>query len=193
MKDIILIGDSIRIGYQEVVRRELGAAAHVWAPAENGGTSRNVLAHLDEWVISRKPDLVHLNCGLHDVKKELDAPQPAVPLDEYKANLTEIFQRIQEDTHAIFIWAATTPSNEQQHREQKGFDRFGDDILAYNREAAALAAERGIRVNDLYQVVMRAGRDSLLSEDGVHFKPEGYEVLGKAVAEAIRAALGQAD
>jgi lysophospholipase L1-like esterase len=26
----------------------------------------------------------------------------------------------------------------------------------------------------------------LLSEDGVHFTPEGYEVLGKAVADVIR-------
>jgi len=192
VKDIILIGDSIRIGYQEIVRRELGSAAQVWAPEENGGTSRNVLAHLDQWVISRKPDLVHLNCGLHDVKKVVEAPQPAVPLDEYRANLTEIFGRIQEDTHAILIWAATTPSNEQQHREQKGFDRFGEDILTYNREAAALAGERGIRVNDLYQVVMRAGRDSLLSDDGVHFIEAGSEVLGKAVADAIRAALKEA-
>jgi len=35
-------------------------------------------------------------------------------------------------------------------------------------------------------VVMDAGRDEILTEDGVHFKPEGSEILGKAVATAIR-------
>ena len=39
MKAVILIGDSIRMGYQETVREQLGGRAGVWGPAENGGTS----------------------------------------------------------------------------------------------------------------------------------------------------------
>lgn len=58
-KTVVLIGDSIRMGYEDTVRRELGDAAEVWTPAENGGTSRNVLEHLEEWIISRSPDVVH--------------------------------------------------------------------------------------------------------------------------------------
>ena len=81
---VILIGDSIRMGYQEFARAECAGTTDVWAPAENGGTSRNVLAHLDEWVISRRPDVVHVNCGLHDIRREFGA-EPAVPLAEYPA------------------------------------------------------------------------------------------------------------
>jgi lysophospholipase L1-like esterase len=187
--EIVLIGDSIRMGYQEVVRRELGAKAEVWAPAENGGNSRNVLAHLEEWVISRRPEVVHLNCGLHDVWRASPAEEPAVPLDEYRANLTEIFHRIMDGTAAVLTWAATTPVNERSHRERKGFDRLEADILAYNRAAAEIAGGLGVGINDLYAAVVRAGPDSLLSDDGVHFAQAGYELLGKAVAEFIRPSL----
>ena len=48
MKRIVLIGDSIRMGYQEKVHEQLADWADVWAPEENGGDSEKVLAHLDE-------------------------------------------------------------------------------------------------------------------------------------------------
>ena len=87
MKHIILLGDSIRLGYQDIVRVELAEWAEIWAPEENGRDSRNILAHLDDWVIARAPDLVHLNCGLHDLKREFNATINQVPLDEYAANV----------------------------------------------------------------------------------------------------------
>jgi len=46
MKRAVLIGDSIRKGYQATVGTTLAGAAEVWGPDQNGGTSRNVLAHL---------------------------------------------------------------------------------------------------------------------------------------------------
>jgi isoamyl acetate esterase len=70
MKTVILIGDSIRLGYQDVVRQKLAGTAEVWGPAENGGGSRNVLRHLDSWALEKTPAVAHLNCGLHDVKQE---------------------------------------------------------------------------------------------------------------------------
>ena len=53
---------------REVAARLKGKAVVV-SPPENGGDSANVLAHLDEWVLKQKPDIVHLNCGLHDLKR----------------------------------------------------------------------------------------------------------------------------
>jgi len=65
---VVLIGDSIRLGYQETVAQELAGRAQVWGPPENSGDSVNVRRHLEEWVLSRRPTVVHLNCGLHDIK-----------------------------------------------------------------------------------------------------------------------------
>ncbi|MDA0748945.1 MAG: hypothetical protein O2954_20700, partial [bacterium] len=95
-------------------------------------------------------------------------------------------QRLQRDTDARILWANTTPVNEAWHHERKGFDRFEADVDAYNREAAAVCSQLEIPVHDLYDVVLKDGRDKLLQEDGVHFKADGCALLGKAVARAIR-------
>ena len=59
-------------------------------------------------------------------------------------------------------------------------------MLAYNQTALEVATRMGVPVNDLYAVIMKAGRDECLSEDGGHLTPAGYELLGKAVAAFIR-------
>lgn len=186
MAEVVLIGDSIRMGYQESVRQELEGEATLWEPKENGGTSANVLAHLDEWVLSRQPTVVHLNCGLHDLKKDFDAEQCNIPLEQYRANLEAIFESIQTRSESRLIWAMTTPVNEKWHHERKGFDRFEADVAAYNAAALELAGRYDVPIDDLFEVVMRAGRDEHLSPDGVHFTEAGSKLLGKAVAEAIR-------
>ncbi len=186
MKQIILIGDSIRIGYQDVVRRELGARAQVWTPDENGRDSRNVRAHLDAWLIARQPAVVHLNCGLHDLKREFGASTYQVPRAEYATNVRHILERAQRETRAHIIWATTTPVNQAWHHANKEFDRFEVDVVAYNETAGAIACELGIAIDDLYAVVTRAGRDDLLLPDGVHYQPAGYELLGQSVAQAIQ-------
>jgi lysophospholipase L1-like esterase len=189
MKSVILIGDSIRMGYQPTVEQLLGKHAQIWAPQENGGTSANVLAHLEEWVLSRCPDILHLNCGLHDVKTEFGAASQGIPLDEYEANLRQIVGRIVAQGSIQMIWAATTPVNEVWHHANKPFDRFEADVLAYNAVASQVVGEYGVPVNDLYRVIVNAGRDLHLTPDGVHFGPAGYALLGQAVTDAIRVCL----
>ena len=185
MKTIVLIGDSIRKGYQEKVRQRLADWATVWAPEENGGTSENVLAHLDQLVISRRPDVVHINCGLHDIKKEFDQDTATVPLSAYTQNVRSILTRLHAETEATVVWALTTPVNQAWHHMNKPFNRFETDVVAYNKAASEVCRELGITANDLYSVVVSAGADSILLEDGVHFKPEGYTLLAESVAECI--------
>lgn len=189
MKNVILIGDSIRLGYEETVRSRLAGLADVWAPTENGGTSKNVLAHLDEWVLARSVDLVHLNCGLHDMKKEFDTDTAKVPLNDYAQNVRYILERLRDETEARVAWASITPVNEEWHHRIKGFDRFESDVQVYNAAASAIADELGIVVNDLFSIITTAGRDDLLLEDGVHFKPEGCTLLGESVANYVKGLL----
>ena len=186
MKKVVLIGDSIRMGYQQVVQRELADVAEFILPDKNGGNSRNVLANLDAWAVETAPDLIHINCGLHDLKHEFDAEENAVPLGEYTQNVGQILDRLTQETQAQIVWAKTTPVNQDWHHDNKPFDRFEADVRAYNEAAVAAAQERDIPVNDLYKVIMDAGRDALLRPDGVHFTEEGSELLGNAVADFIR-------
>lgn len=186
MKKIILIGDSIRMGYQASAREQLSDIAEVITEEENAGTSTNILAHLEEWVISKSPDIVHINCGLHDLRKDFGAENPRTTLPQYIDNLRTILTRLQTETDATIIWVQTTPVNEDLHHKNKGFDRFEADVDIYNVAAAEIANELNIRINDMFSVVQTIGRDNILLDDGVHFTPEGYVLMGKKVAEYIR-------
>lgn len=186
MKHVVLIGDSIRMGYQRVVRRELDGLVDVWGPEQNGGNSQNVLVHLDSWAITRQPDIIHVNCGLHDIKTPFDSTARAIPLAQYQANVRRILARLRNETQATVIWATTTPVNHAWHHENKDFDRFEADVEAYNAAATAIAVETGCPVDDLYSVIIAAGRDEKLVPDGVHFNGQGYDLLGAAVAGCIK-------
>ena len=181
---IVLIGDSIRMGYQDHVASQLAGRVEVWVPEENGGDSRNVLAHLDQWVFARQPDLVHVNCGLHDLKRAFDAAS-SVPLDEYERNVRQILQRLQRELNGAVVWATTTPVDENWHHRNKGFDRLEADVEAYNVAARAVAEDIGVPIDDLFAVVEREGKAQLLTQDGVHFTEEGSQLLGRVVAECI--------
>ena len=185
-KKVVLVGDSIRIGYEGVVRAQLNGVAEVVSAEQNGGDSRRVLESVEAWAVSEAPDVVHVNCGLHDLNTPFDTGEARVPLAEYKQNVMQILEALKAGIKGTVIWAYTTPVNQTWHHERKPFDRFEADVLAYNSEAVSVCDSLGIVTNDLYAVVMEAGRDDLLGPDGVHFGEEGYRVLGEAAAKAIR-------
>ena len=183
---VVLIGDSIRMGYQPFVTEALAGEAEIWAPEENGGDSRNVLAHLEAWVIARVPHTVHVNCGLHDVKKSFETGVAQVPLAEYEENVRRILTILSSLVGTQVIWASTTPVDEKLHHANKGFDRFEADVDAYNRCARSLCRSLGIEVHDLFAVVEGIGRREILREDGVHFTEVGSRLLGGSVASCVR-------
>jgi len=124
---VVLVGDSIRIGYAPLVARLLDGKAIVISPKPNGEDSGNVLRNLDEWVLKAKPDIVYLNAGLHDLK--LKDKHYQVPVAEYEKNLKTIMARIQKETSAKVIFATTTPIVDTLHAQRKaGFDRFEADV-----------------------------------------------------------------
>lgn len=183
---VVLIGDSIRLGYQSTVIKELEDEAEVMTPDENCGNSQRILENIDRWITDRHPDIVHLNCGLHDLRKERGASDNAVPPAEYETNLRNILSKVQAACNPLIIVALTTPVNEAWHRERKDFDRIEADVEEYNRIARLIASEFDFPINNLYTAVMDAGRDNILTQDGVHYSDEGYAMLGQAVAGRIR-------
>jgi len=188
MPDVVLIGDSIRMGYEATVRAQL-PNLNIYSPEKNGGDSNNVRNNLEEWAINQNARIIHINCGLHDLKKDFETATPQVALETYQDNVKHILTRLQNETDATLIWALTTPVNEKWHHERKGFDRFESDVVSYNNAVQEICEDLKIHVNDLYSVVQNAGRDSILKPDGVHFEEKGCDLLGKAVAEFIQSKL----
>ena len=183
---VVLVGDSIRLGYAARVAERLAGKAVVISPPENGGDSANVLAHLDEWVLRQKPDVVHLNCGLHDLKRSKTDGHHQVELDRYAENLRRIVARIREGTDAALVFADTTPILDERHaRRGADFDRTEADVRRYNAAAAAVMGELGVPVHDLHWVVEQGGPETMLGPDGTHYTAAGSDRLAEAVADCV--------
>ena len=185
---VVLVGDSIRMGYAPFVANLLEGKAVIVSAKANGEDTSNVLRHLEAWVIKEQPAIVHINAGLHDLKLKDKSYQ--VPLADYEKNLKTIVERIRQETKASIVFATTTPILDTLHAERKaGFDRFEADVQKYNATAASVMKQLAVPINDLHQVVESGGKEALMLRDGTHYTEEGYQVLAKAVVESIRQSL----
>ena len=68
--------------------------------------------------------MVHLNCGLHDLKRSKETGAYQVPLAQYEANLREIVERLRRGSGATLLFASTTPILDDRHAQRRAdFDR----------------------------------------------------------------------
>ena len=179
---VLLIGDSISIGYTLPTRRLLQGIANVHRIPTNGGPTINGLENLDGWLGSGKWHVIHFNWGLHDLRF-MDDGKHQVAIEKYEQNLQELVARLKR-TGATLIWASTTPVPDAEVTPP----RKNSDTIAYNRAAMRVMEQHGIRVNDLYSVAFSRLGDIQLPAN-VHYSEAGYEVLAEQVAVSIRAAL----
>jgi lysophospholipase L1-like esterase len=186
---VLIVGDSISMGYFPHASAAAGERAELLRHDGNGGDSANVLAHLDGWLEQfADARLVHLNCGLHDIKRDRPGGEHQVPIGRYRENLSAIFERLLSAGRNV-VWATTTPVIDKHHAAARDFDRHEADVLAYNAAAAEVVSSAGAGIDDLHAVVERAGLVKCLAADGVHMSDAGYRALGRAVAAACLPAL----
>ncbi len=193
---VLLIGDSISIGYTLQVRELLKGKANVHRPPANCGPTTTGLKSLDAWLATggadRKWDVIHFNWGLHDLKylgpngENLASPtaegsHQQVPPAEYEKNLRELVNRL-EKTGASLIWRNTTPVPEGARGRVVG------DSVKYNAIAAKIMEEKGIPTDDLYGFA-KPQLDKIQKPADVHFTAEGSQALAGQVAKAIEKAL----
>ncbi len=191
---VLLLGDSISIGYTVGVRELLKDTANVHRPAANCGPTTLGLKQLDRWLgdPAKKWDVIHFNWGLHDLKymgpegQNLADPQAEgahqqVPPEEYERNLRALVERLQQ-TGAVLIWRTTTPV------PQGARGRVVGDSKKYNEIAEKIMREHKIRIDDMYAYGLeRLGK--IQRPKDVHFTAEGNKFLSQRVAESIREAL----
>ncbi len=176
---VLLIGDSISIGYTLAVRELLAGKANVHRPPTNCGPTIRGLEQIDAWLGDGRWDVIHFNFGLHDLKI-MDDGKHQVPLDKYEENLRQIVQRLKK-TGAKVIWCSTTPVPESSNPP-----RHNQDVLAYNAAAKKVADEHGLAIDDLYSFALPQ-LDKIQLPNNVHFTADGSRVLAKQVAETIAA------
>lgn len=189
---VLLIGDSISIGYTVPVRQMLKGKANVHRPLTNCGPTTKGMAEIENWLGDGKWDLIHFNWGLHDLKymgpngENLASPdsktsRQQVPPEEYEANLRKLVARLKK-TGAKLIWRSTTPVPEGC----KG--RVVGDSAKYNEIAKKIMMENNIAIDDQYSFALANMKEIQLPAN-VHFSPSGSKALAAEVVKAIEAAL----
>lgn len=200
LPNVLLLGDSISIGYTLSVRKLLAGKANVFrpvtadgqGPVNCSGTTAGVKG-IDDWLAGRKWDVIHFNWGLHDLK-HVTAPvtgsnsnNPGDPVqagvEEYGRNLEVIVGKLNA-TGARLVFATTTPvapGTKNPLREPESPPR-------YNAAALKIMKANGIRVNDLF-AFCKPQSAKLQQQKNVHFTPAGSKALARQVAAAIQTEL----
>ena len=187
MKKVMLIGDSIRMGYQAGVTQLLSNLASVQGPDENCRFSAYTLFHLATWMSDDDYDVVHWNNGLWDTSRMPDG-KIHTPLAMYLEFHDRIASILLKKTKRL-IFATTTPVWPEQFTSGSIRPRDNADIRAYNHAAAELHRKNGIAINDLHTLIS-ADIKHFVSEDMIHLTPAGNEVCANRVASCIADNLG---
>ncbi len=66
--------------------------------------------------------------------------------------------------------------------------KWNADVKRYNDACSALLSERGIKINDLYSLVI-GNTDEYISEDGIHPSAAGVEAMAARTAAIIKTML----
>ncbi|MBC8407067.1 MAG: sulfatase-like hydrolase/transferase [Planctomycetes bacterium] len=191
---VLLLGDSISMGYHSTVLAELASDATVIRPRGNCAGTTNGIAKIDDWLKldGGNFDLIHFNFGLHDLKAVTVAGgskttnNPSDPrqadLETYRRQLEEIVQKLKA-SGAKLIFATTTPypGGVRPHRDPK-------DAARYNAVALQIMAKNQIEVNDLYHFALPQ-LSEIQQSVNVHFTKDGSAVLGLEVSNKIRQAI----
>jgi len=188
MKKVLLIGDSIRKGYDKYVKLALEDTADVRYPEENCRFSQYVLHHFIDWLrkadFDGEPDLIHLNAGLWDCAILFDE-ECLTPVDIYERFMERICVRIRKlcPTARIVI-ATSTPVIEAGFAHPENFKRYNRDIEALNEVAVAAAKRHGFAVNDLY-ALLKDVPESFHSDCTHFYTKEATELITGQVCDVI--------
>lgn len=205
LPDVLLLGDSISIGYTREVRHLLAGQANVSRPVQSPPADAPVncrattqgLEDLDKWLGAggARWDVIHFNFGLHDIAHRNPDLNSAGQLDKvhgkisvtralYEKNLEAMATRLAA-TGACLVWAATTivPPDEP--------GRYEGDERVYNEIAARVMQRHAIAIDDLHAVTAQFSPELFVAPGNVHFKAQANWILAGHVADSVRHAVGR--
>ncbi len=186
---ILIIGDSISIGYTPFVAEMFQGRAEVVHHEGNAQHTRTGLAKLDQWLGEEPWDLIHFNWGLWDLcyrhpdsenqgKRDKVRGTLTTSLEDYEANLEKLVRRLKK-TGAKLVWGNTSyvPAGEA--------GRIQGDELNYNRVARTVMARHGVKVNDIHSLTAEFPGEWFRAPGDVHYTPKGYQVIATQVVDTV--------
>ena len=180
MIKVTLLGDSIRmVGYGQMVPTLLGENFDVFQPDENCRFAKYTLRGLFDWEKQMSgTKIVHWNNGLWDICN-LFGDGLFTSESEYIENMLRIADILLAKYDKV-IFATTTPVTPQNPYNKNS------DIEKYNARIVPLLKEKGIIINDLYQLVSSDIDQYIRKDDNIHLTDAGIKVCAEQVADIIK-------
>ena len=187
LPNVLIIGDSISIGYTLPTRALLKGKVNLHRIPTNGGPTTKGLSEIEKWLGNKKWDLIHFNWGLHDLKymgKDGTNLVPKekggvvqVPLSDYEKNLEKLVVRMKKSAKQL-VWRNTTPIPPGSRA------RYVGDSQKYNEAAARVMKKHNVPTLDLFTPSKNNMKDWMRKAD-VHYYPHGSQALAGLVAKDI--------
>jgi lysophospholipase L1-like esterase len=195
---ILLIGDSISLGYTPYVLHDLHGLAyvtHAVNPPNDPGPGANPVndhdsgeeaANIGLYLKGHSYDIVHFNAGIWDMIQKTPGCHSSVDLyahtiPQYVANLKTIVQAIRA-ARAEPIFATTTAVT-----SPVSCGVTAARVRAYNAAALELMRQMGVKVDDLYTDMLpyNAVYAQKPGQPDVHYTNPGYQFLADEVVNSF--------
>jgi lysophospholipase L1-like esterase len=170
---------------------------------KSGNRSKDMLARLDESVISKKPDWMVLSCGVNDVwhftLRLGNRTFEGVPLEDYKENIEAILKKAEEADIKVMILTSTMIGEDtEKETNQK--------LVPYNDFLREIAKEKNLPLADLNKDMQAALKEipdqegkakmfgepayprnikNKLTADGCHMNNLGNIMMAKGILRAF--------
>ena len=187
LPNVLIIGDSISIGYTLPTRALLQGKVNLHRIPTNGGPTTKGVNEIEKWLGERKWDLIHFNWGLHDLKFMGKDGTNLVPkekggivqvsLPDYEKNLNKLITRMKKSAKQL-VWRNTTPIPPGSKA------RYVGDSIKYNQAAARVMKKHGVSTLDLF-TPSKTNMKDWMKEANVHFHAHGSQALADLVAQDI--------
>ena len=189
-KKVLIIGDSISIGYTPFVQEYFTDIAFVKHNEGNAQHTGNGLTNIEAWLGEESWDIIQFNWGLWDLcyrhpdskvygNRDKIHGKPDFAVEDYASNLDSLVTIMKEKTSAKLIFVTTT----YVPKDEPG--RFESDAVKYNEVAKAIMKKQSIVVNDIYEPSVAIHHTYGMGSKDVHYKKEGYEKLSKLIIDFL--------
>lgn len=209
MKNLLLLGDSVRMDYDSLVQEKLKGRMNVFFPEDCGRFAQYTLRMLHDWKAKlslKEVHVVHWNNGLWDVlhlnacssvsdgeaesmtfipenlptERHFDK-DPLTPPEMYRYMLGRVWNRLRQlFPEAEIVFATTTPVIEEQ---ASWAFRSNAEIDQYNSIAREVLIPRGVRINELGKFAAEKCR--AFHRDWVHYNDEGSSLLADEIVHFL--------
>lgn len=193
---VLIIGDSISIGYTPFVQENLKDKAVIVHNPGNAQHTGKGLKNIEQWIGDEHWDIIQFNWGLWDLcyrnpdsktqgKRDKVNGEITFSLEDYKKNLEAIVKKIKQKSSAklIFVTTSYVPTQEA--------GRYEEDAIRYNKVARSVMEANGIMINDIYENSKEIHKYDGKGSDNVHYTAKGSEKLGKYITDFLKKEIGE--